>query len=155
MFMIARALNRDDPILDYVRKIEFDTLLFFLGVLLLVGMLKEVGVLEVFLETYKQSPTLIANYVVGITSALFDNVPLTSAILKSGVDMANTEWLALTFSVGVGGALLAIGSAAGVVAMSKIPELTFMRYLKFFPQLFIAYTSGYCLVVVFVQLMMG
>lgn len=155
MFMIARALNRDDPILDYVRKIEFDTLLFFLGVLLLVGMLKEVGVLEVFLETYKQSPTLIANYVVGITSALFDNVPLTSAILKSGVDMANTEWLALTFSVGVGGALLAIGSAAGVVAMSKIPELTFMRYLKFFPQLFIAYTSGYCLVVVFVQLVVN
>jgi Na+/H+ antiporter NhaD/arsenite permease-like protein len=152
MFMVARALNRDDPILDYVRKIEFDTLLFFLGVLLLVGMLKEVGVLDLFLGAYKQSPTLVANYVVGITSALFDNVPLTSAILKSGINMADNEWLALTFSVGVGGALLAIGSAAGVVAMSKIPELTFMRYLRFFPQLFIAYTSGYCLVVIFIQL---
>jgi Na+/H+ antiporter NhaD/arsenite permease-like protein len=54
--------------------------------------------------------------------------------------MDHNEWLALTFSVGVGGALLAIGSAAGVVAMSKIPELTFMRYLRFFPQLFIAIT---------------
>jgi Na+/H+ antiporter NhaD/arsenite permease-like protein len=151
MFMVARALNRDDPILDYVRKIEFDTLLFFLGVLLLVGMLKEIGVLDLFLDAYKQSPTLIANYIVGITSALFDNVPLTSAILKSGIDMADNEWLALTFSVGVGGALLAIGSAAGVVAMSKIPELTFMRYLRFFPQLFIAYTAGYFLVVLFVQ----
>ena len=91
----------------------------------------------------------------GITSALFDNVPLTSAILKSGIDMAGNEWLALTFSVGVGGALLAIGSAAGVVAMSKIPELTFMRYLRFFPQLFIAYTAGYCLVVFFVQFVAG
>ncbi|MBQ0731530.1 MAG: sodium:proton antiporter NhaD, partial [Oleispira antarctica] len=155
MFMVARVLDRDEPILDYVRKIEFDTLLFFLGVLLLVGMLKEVGVLELFLETYKQFPTLIANYAVGITSALFDNVPLTSAILKSGIDMADNEWLALTFSVGVGGALLAIGSAAGVVAMSKIPELTFMRYLRFFPQLFIAYSAGYCLVVLFVQIMMN
>jgi Na+/H+ antiporter NhaD/arsenite permease-like protein len=153
MFMVARVLDRDEPILDYVRKIEFDTLLFFLGVLLLVGMLKEIGVLELFLEAYKQTPTLIANYVVGITSALFDNVPLTSAILKSGIDMANNEWLALTFSVGVGGALLAIGSAAGVIAMSKIPELTFMRYLRFFPQLFIAYTAGYALVVLFIQVM--
>lgn len=155
MFMVARVLDRDEPILDYVRKIEFDTLLFFLGVLLLVGMLKQIGVLELFLQAYKQTPTLIANYVVGITSALFDNVPLTSAILKSGIDMANNEWLALTFSVGVGGALLAIGSAAGVIAMSKIPELTFMRYLKFFPQLFIAYTAGYFLVVAFVEFMMG
>jgi Na+/H+ antiporter NhaD/arsenite permease-like protein len=155
MFMVSRILDREEPILDYVRKIEFDTLLFFLGVLLLVGMLKEVGVLEVFLDTYKQFPTLIANYAVGITSALFDNVPLTSAILKSGIDMEGNEWLALTFSVGVGGALLAIGSAAGVVAMSKIPELTFMRYLKFFPQLFIAYTSGYCLVVFFIQLVVN
>lgn len=155
MFMVSRILDREEPILDYVRKIEFDTLLFFLGVLLLVGMLKEVGVLEVFLDTYKQFPTLIANYAVGITSALFDNVPLTSAILKSGIDMAGNEWLALTFSVGVGGALLAIGSAAGVVAMSKIPELTFMRYLRFFPQLFIAYTAGYCLVVFFVQFVAG
>lgn len=155
MFMVARVLDRDEPILDYVRKIEFDTLLFFLGVLLLVGMLKEIGVLELFLEAYKQTPTLIANYVVGITSALFDNVPLTSAILKSGIDMAGNEWLALTFSVGVGGALLAIGSAAGVIAMSKIPELTFMRYLKFFPQLFVAYTAGYFLVVVFVQFVRG
>jgi Na+/H+ antiporter NhaD/arsenite permease-like protein len=155
MFMVARVLDKEEPILDYVRKIEFDTLLFFLGVLLLVGMLKEVGVLALFLETYKQFPTLIANYAVGITSALFDNVPLTSAILKSGIDMADNEWLALTFSVGVGGALLAIGSAAGVVAMSKIPELTFMRYLKFFPQLFIAYTSGYCLVVLFIQVLAG
>lgn len=155
MFMVSRILDREEPILDYVRKIEFDTLLFFLGVLLLVGMLKEVGVLEIFLDTYKQFPTLIANYAVGITSALFDNVPLTSAILKSGIDMAGNEWLALTFSVGVGGALLAIGSAAGVVAMSKIPELTFMRYLRFFPQLFIAYTAGYCLVVFFVQFVAG
>ena len=155
MFMVARVLDRDEPILDYVRKIEFDTLLFFLGVLLLVGMLKEIGVLELFLEAYKQTPTLIANYVVGITSALFDNVPLTSAILKSGIDMAGNEWLALTFSVGVGGALLAIGSAAGVIAMSKIPELTFMRYLKFFPQLFMAYSAGYFLVVVFVQFVRG
>lgn len=154
MFMVARVLDRDEPILDYVRKIEFDTLLFFLGVLLLVGMLKQIGVLEFFLAAYKQTPTLVANYVVGITSALFDNVPLTSAILKSGIDMAGNEWLALTFSVGVGGALLAIGSAAGVIAMSKIPELTFMRYLKFFPQLFVAYSAGYGLVVWFVKIMM-
>ncbi len=143
MFMAVHFLNKDEPILEYVRKIEFDTLLFFLGVLLLVGMLKELHVLEHFPTLYEKLPVIVANYSVGLFSALIDNVPLTAALLKSGIHMSEGEWLTLTYSVGVGGSLLAIGSAAGVVAMSKIPALTFIAYLRYFGYLLFAYTAGF------------
>ncbi|WP_341502524.1 sodium:proton antiporter NhaD [Gallaecimonas sp. GXIMD4217] len=143
MFMVVQFLNRDEPILDYIRRIEFDTLLFFLGVLLLVGMLKELGILAYFPALYEHLPTLGANYVVGLFSALFDNVPLTAALLKSGVEMSTMEWLTLTYATGVGGSLLAIGSAAGVVAMSKVRELTFGSYLRYSAALLVAYSVGF------------
>ncbi|MCK2169445.1 hypothetical protein MY522_22130, partial [Thalassospira xiamenensis] len=96
MFMVVQFMNKDEPVLDYIRKIEFDTLLFFLGVLLLVGMLKELGILAYFPKLYDIMPTLAANYVVGMVSALFDNVPLTAALLKSGIEMTLPQWLTLT-----------------------------------------------------------
>ena len=59
--------------------------------------------------------------------------------------MNPAEWLALTYAVGVGGSLLIIGSAAGIVAMSKIEALTFGTYLRFIVALLLAYTVGYAL----------
>lgn len=146
MFLVARAFGEDtenDPILNYIRHIEFDTLMFFLGILLLVGALKEIHALESFVRIYDVLPVWIANYVMGILSAIIDNVPLTAALLKSDVTMSMQEWLSLTYAVGVGGSMLIIGSAAGIVAMSKVEALTFMSYLKFFVLLFCAYTLGY------------
>ncbi len=105
MFMAVHFLNKDEPVLEYIRKIEFDTLVFFLGVLLLVGMLKELQVLEHFPTLYEKLPIMAANYFVGLFSALIDNVPLTAALLKSGIEMDEGQWLTLTYSVGVGGRL--------------------------------------------------
>ena len=146
MFLIARAFGEDtenDPILNYIRQIEFDTLLFFLGILLLVGALKEVHALESFVHIYDLMPIWMANYVMGILSAIIDNVPLTAALLKSDVTMTAQQWLSLTYAVGVGGSMLIIGSAAGIVAMSKIQALTFVSYFKYIIVLFFAYTLGY------------
>ena len=146
MFLIARFFNDDidnDPILEYVRIIEFETLLFFLGILLIVGVLKEVGILSSLVEIYSMSSPMIANYLMGLLSALIDNVPLTAAVLKSGIEMSKADWLALTYSVGVGGSLLVIGSAAGIVAMSKVRDLTFGGYAKFSMILLFAFTLGY------------
>ncbi|OZG70251.1 sodium:proton antiporter [Hahella sp. CCB-MM4] len=146
MFLIARFFNDDndlDPILEYVRIIEFETLLFFLGILLIVGVLKEVGVLNSLVEIYSLSSPMIANYLMGLLSALIDNVPLTAAVLKSGIDMTKADWLALTYSVGVGGSLLVIGSAAGIVAMSKVKDLTFAGYARYSAVLLFAFTLGY------------
>ncbi|WP_417597373.1 sodium:proton antiporter NhaD [Oceanospirillum sp.] len=145
MFLVARFFEDDDedPIMDYIRVIEFETLLFFLGILLLVGMLKEIGVLESLVSLYELMPPVLANYMMGVLSAGIDNVPLTAAVLKSGIDMTTQEWMGLTYAVGVGGSLLVIGSAAGIVMMSKIGALTFGRYVRFILPLLIAYTIGY------------
>lgn len=146
MFLVVQFLNRDEEVLEYVRHIEFDTLLFFLGVLLLVGMLKELQVLDYFPMLYQIVPVWLANFLMGMVSSLLDNVPLTAALLKSGIEMGLADWLTLTYSVGVGGSLLVIGSAAGVVAMSKIEILTFGRYLKFSGHLLVAYAIGFAAV---------
>lgn len=146
MFLISRFYSHDsdlDPILEYIRTIEFETLLFFLGILLIVGMLKEIQALGSFVAVYDILPPLIANYLMGIFSAIIDNVPLTAALLKAGIVMSPGEWLGLTYAVGVGGSLLVIGSAAGIVAMSKIPGLTFASYLRYSLWLLVAYTVGY------------
>ncbi len=146
MFLVARFFNEDidnDPILEYIRIIEFETLLFFLGVLLVVGMLQFIGTLEGLTHLYQLMPSLAANYLMGLLSALIDNVPLTAALLKSNLEMSTAEWMGLTYAVGVGGSLLVIGSAAGIVAMSKISELTFASYFRSLFALLIAFTVGF------------
>lgn len=146
MFLVSRFMSDDsdlDPILEYIRAIEFETLLFFLGILLLVGMLKEIHALDSLVAIYDVLPPVYANYLMGIFSAVIDNVPLTAALLKSGINMSPGEWMGLTYAVGVGGSLLVIGSAAGIVAMSKIEGLTFGAYLKYALHLLAAYTAGY------------
>ncbi|HSG04662.1 MAG TPA: sodium:proton antiporter NhaD [Marinobacterium sp.] len=146
MFLIGRFLYNEDKrenLLDYIRKIEFDTLMFFLGILLLVGMLKEIGVLDSLVRVYEVMPPVAANFVMGLFSAVVDNVPLTAALLKSNIMMSQAEWLSLTYAVGVGGSMLVIGSAAGIVAMSKVEVLTFGTYARYVLFLAIAFMIGY------------
>ncbi|WP_137168471.1 sodium:proton antiporter NhaD [Salinimonas lutimaris] len=149
MFLVATFMGAErynDPILDYIRLIEFDTLLFFLGVLLLVGMLQHIEALDALLHIYTLFDPIYANVIMGIISSMIDNVPLTAALLKANITMSTSEWMALTYAVGVGGSLLVIGSAAGIVAMSKVKGLTFARYAKFSLLLLLAYLVGYVLV---------
>lgn len=146
MFLAGHWLRTDTEetrILEYIRQVEYETLLFFLGILLLVGMLKEIGVLDLLTIAYAHLSPGIANYTAGLFSALIDNVPLTAALLKASPELTTAEWLGLTYAVGVGGSLLAIGSAAGIIAMSKVKGLTFGSHIRYFPLLFIAYTLGY------------
>lgn len=146
MFLSAQYLLRKkatQSILNYVREVEFETLLFFLGVLLLVGILKEIGFLNNFTNLYTVLPPMQANYLMGLASSLIDNVPLTAALLKADLAMTQAEWLLLTYATGVGGSILIIGSAAGIIAMSKIKELTFGSYFKMAGYLLFAYSLGY------------
>ncbi len=158
MFLTARYFNEDqdeDSILEYIRVIEFETLLFFLGILLLVGMLKEIHVLDSLVSIYEVLPPIAANYLMGMLSATIDNVPLTAALLKAGISMSSPAWLGLTYAVGVGGSLLIIGSAAGIVAMSKIEGLTFGSYLRYGLYLLASYTIGYVAVFYFSSLLLA
>jgi Na+/H+ antiporter NhaD/arsenite permease-like protein len=143
-WIVIMKQKRDElELLEYIRAIEFDALFFFLGVLMLVGMLSAIGILGKAAILYDVIPVYFANYIIGILSSVVDNIPLTAAMLKAGIVMVPGDWLAMTYAVGVGGSLLVIGSAAGVVAMSKIKALTFGVYLKSFGYIFIAYSVGY------------
>lgn len=158
MFLVGRMYrsdNEETQMLEYVRKIEYDTLLFFLGILLLVGMLKEVGVLNVLTNLYANFDPNFSSYFAGIGSALIDNVPLTAALLKAHPELSTPEWLALTYAVGVGGSLLVIGSAAGIIAMSKMKEITFITYMRYIPALLAAYTLGYVATLLLSQYVYG
>jgi Na+/H+ antiporter NhaD/arsenite permease-like protein len=146
MFLVGRLCYAEDErenLLDYIRVIEFDTLLFFLGILLLVGMLKEIGVLDSLVRVYELMPTTAANFVMGLLSSLVDNVPLTAALLKSEIVMSTANWLTLTYAVGVGGSLLVIGSAAGIVAMSKVEAVTFISFMRYSGLILVAYSVGF------------
>jgi len=145
MFLVANFLQRKkhQDVMNYIREVEFDALLFFLGVLLLVGILKQIGVLSSFTVLYQHMPAIEVNYLVGFMSSVIDNVPLTAALLKADVQMKVTEWLTLTYATGVGGSILVIGSAAGVIAMSKVKGLNFVSYMRNAMYLTISYTIGY------------
>jgi len=147
MFLVAQYLLRktDRSILNYIREIEFDTLLFFVGILLIVDILKEIKMLDYLTSLYDVMPVEYANFLLGISSALIDNVPLTAAVLKANVDMNMASWLSMTYATGVGGSMLVIGSAAGIIAMSKVKELNFISYLSMFGYLLVAYSVGYWL----------
>ncbi len=148
MGTFARSEKEEVQVLEYIRQVEFETLLFFLGILLLVGMLKQIGVLDMLANVYGMYNPDVSNFFTGMASALLDNVPMTAALLKADPTLSLSEWMGLTYSVGVGGSLLVIGSAAGIIAMSKVKELTFGSYLKFFPALFICYSLGYGLTII-------
>jgi len=147
MFLVIakdkKLTQNEIKVLDFVRHSEFDALFFFLGVLLLVGALKEVGMLGKLALLYEYIPSELATYSIGMLSAIVDNIPITAAMLKADLPIDDTGWMLMTYAVGIGGSLLVIGSAAGVVAMSKVSSLTFKAYLKFTPVIFVLYTLGY------------
>lgn len=119
---------------SWIAKIENDTLLFFFGILAAVGGLHFLGFLEYFTALYKEVGPTVANIGVGFLSAIIDNVPVMSAVLKSSPDMgvhAHAQWMLVTLTAGVGGSLISFGSAAGVGVMGKLHGIyTFSSHMK-------------------------
>ena len=121
-------------VFSFIAKIENDTLLFFFGILAAVGGLHFLGFLEYFTALYAQYGATTVNIGVGFLSAIVDNVPVMSAVLKSSPDMgatAHAQWMLVTLTAGVGGSLISFGSAAGVGVMGKLHGIyTFGAHLK-------------------------
>ena len=115
-------------------KIENNTLMFFFGILAAVGVLYFVGWLGLAAVVYQPNvlgPTW-ANIGVGFLSAIVDNVPVMSAILKANPEMGVDQWMLVTMTAGVGGSLISFGSAAGVGVMGKMHGIyTFSSHMKF------------------------
>ncbi len=115
-----------------MQKVENDTLLFFFGILSAVGALHFLGFLEYIHHLYDLVGATAANIGVGFISAIVDNVPVMSAILKSSPSMGVDQWMLVTLTAGIGGSLISFGSAAGVGVMGRLRGIyTFGSHLKY------------------------
>lgn len=139
-----------DTIFDHIKNAEWDTLLFFYGIIMCVGGLSMIGYLELVSDDlyYNQwsnsisryHQMVIANSLVGVISAVFDNIPIMFSILAMYPEMSDGQWLLITLTAGVGGSLLSIGSAAGVALMGIGKKYyTFMTHLKWSGVIFLGY----------------
>ena len=127
-----------------VARAEWDTLLFFYGVVLCVGGLGFLGYLSMASELmYTGWGATYANIAVGVISAIVDNIPVMFAVLTMNPDMSTGQWLLVTLTAGVGGSLLSIGSAAGVALMGQARgQYTFFGHLKWTPAIAAGYAAS-------------
>jgi len=127
-----------------VARAEWDTLLFFYGVVLCVGGLGFIGYLALASEVmYQQWGATAANIAVGVMSSVVDNIPVMFAVLSMEPDMSHGQWLLVTLTAGVGGSLLSIGSAAGVALMGQARgHYTFFSHLKWTPVVALGYAGS-------------
>jgi Na+/H+ antiporter NhaD/arsenite permease-like protein len=131
----GKRYENDDMVLNSfkeIERVEWDTLLFFFGIIFAVGGLGVLGYLSLannFL--YGQFGPTVANISIGLISAVVDNIPMMFAVLTMNPEMSHGQWLLITLTAGVGGSLLAIGSAAGVALMGLAKgKYTFISHLK-------------------------
>ena len=131
-------------IFNKVARAEWDTLLFFYGVVLCVGGLGFIGYLAMASELmYVDWGATNANIAVGLLSAIVDNIPVMFAVLTMMPDMSIGQWLLVTLTAGVGGSLLSIGSAAGVALMGQARgKYTFFGHLKWAPVIALGYGAS-------------
>lgn len=121
-YMFKKMHKDEKPInlFHFISKIEHDTLLFFFGILAAVGALHFLGFLDYLIKLYDVFGLTSVNIAVGFVSAIVDNVPVMSAVLKSNPQMGLDQWLLVTLTAGIGGSMISFGSAAGVGVMGKL-----------------------------------
>ncbi len=125
-YYLQRSGTRQDDadmVLDsfaQVQRVEWDTLFFFFGIIFAVGGLGVLGYLGLASEfLYTGLGATAANTIIGVLSAVVDNIPLMFAVLTMDPAMSDGQWLLITLTAGTGGSLLSIGSAAGVALMGQ------------------------------------
>jgi NhaD family Na+/H+ antiporter len=131
-------------IFNKVARAEWDTLLFFYGVILCVGGLGFIGYLELVSQlAYIDIGPTFANAMVGVLSAVVDNIPVMFAVLTMNPDMSQGQWLLVTLTAGVGGSMLSIGSAAGVALMGQAKGIyTFFEHLRWTKYIALGYVAS-------------
>lgn len=128
-------------VFNKLAKAEWDTLLFFYGVVMCVGGLGFMGYLGLVSHwLYAGGDPTMANVFIGVLSSVIDNIPVMFAVLSMSPDMTLGQWLLVTLTTGVGGSLLSIGSAAGVALMGQAHGMyTFFGHLKWLPAILLGY----------------
>ncbi len=139
-----RSKERSFNVFSHIARAEWDTLFFFYGVIMAVGGLGFIGYLGMLSATlYGDLGPTFANVMVGVISALVDNIPVMFAVLTMNPEMPDYQWLLVTLTAGVGGSLLSIGSAAGVALMGQARgHYTFLSHLKWTPAIALGYLAS-------------
>jgi Na+/H+ antiporter NhaD/arsenite permease-like protein len=129
--------RRDDRDLAFdsfreIGRVEWDTLLFFFGIIFAVAGLGVAGYLaQLSNYLYVDLGPTVANIAIGVLGAAFDNIPLMFAVLTMNPDMSSGQWMLVTLSTGAGGSLVSIGTAAGVALMGLVRNhYTFLNHLR-------------------------
>ena len=127
-----------------VQKVEWDTLLFFFGIIFAVGGLGVLGYLALASQgLYVGLGPTFANIIIGLLSAIVDNIPLMFAVLTMDPAMSDGQWLLITLTCGVGGSILSIGSAAGVALMGQARGIySFGSHLRWSPAVVLGYVAA-------------
>lgn len=135
------AQNQPFDIFQKIAQLEWDTLLFFYGVMVGIGGLSFIGYLGVASHyLYGEIDPTVANILVGIVSAFIDNGTIMLAVLTMAPDISQGQWLLVTLATGVGGSLLAVGSAAGVGLLGQAKGIyTFTSHLQWAPAIALGY----------------
>ena len=137
---------------DIMTKIDLSTIMFFLGILMAVGLLQEIGVLTMLGEGLNEAFAgnyYLINGIIGVLSSIVDNVPLVAGCMgmypvaaEGAMAVDGIFWQLLAYCAGVGGSMLIIGSAAGVVVMG-LEKITFGWYMKKITWIvFVGYIAG-------------
>ena len=139
-------------IFNHLKQIEWDTLLFFYGIMLSIGGLATIGYLEkTSLLLYNDLGANLsamhqatpANIIIGLLSAIIDNIPIMFSIITMDPNMIKAQWMLVTLTAGIGGSLLSIGSAAGVALMGKTKgAYTFSSHLKWSWAILLGYLAA-------------
>ena len=144
LIAMGDSTERGYDFFNRLARAEWDTLLFFYGVVLCVGGLGFIGYLELASSVmYIDYGATFANITVGFMSAIVDNIPVMFAVLSMNPDMELGHWLLVTLTAGVGGSMLSIGSAAGVALMGQSRgKYTFFGHMKWTPVIMLGYAAS-------------
>jgi Na+/H+ antiporter NhaD/arsenite permease-like protein len=131
-------------VFEILQRVEWDTLMFFYGIIVSVGGLAALGYLDgLSAWLYGEIGATPANIAVGIISAVVDNIPVMYAVLSMNPDMDLGQWLLVTLTAGVGGSMLSIGSAAGVALMGQARGIyTFFAHLRWTWAIILGYAAS-------------
>ena len=130
-YLRGKGINIDLNV--QLQKVEWSTLMYYIGIITGVAALNHVGWLEYIARLFDMFPPTVANVLIGLASSAVDNNLVEAAALMSNPALDHNQWALNALMVGIGGSLTVVGSAAGVMAMSIQKTYTFGVHLHFLP----------------------
>lgn len=144
LLSIERKREQSYELFEKIGRLDWDTLLFFYGAMVGIGGLGFIGYLDMISGwLYGQHSATLANIMIGLSSAFVDNGTLMFAVLTMHPDITQGQWLLVTLTLGVGGSLLAIGSAPGIGLLGLTKgKYSFGHHLKWCPVIALGYFAA-------------